>query len=69
MNETIFEVTDAPEGGYTARALGASIFTEADTLPELREMVWDAVRCHFEEGQAPMVVRIERGELLDDFRV
>jgi hypothetical protein len=69
MNKIIFEVTDAPEGGYTARALGASIFTEADTLPELREMVRDAVRCHFEEDDAPMVVRIERGELLEDLRV
>lgn len=58
MNGIIFEVTDAPEGGYTARALGAAIFTEADTLPELREMVRDAVRCHFEEGQGPAVIRL-----------
>jgi hypothetical protein len=58
MNEIIFEVTDALEGGYTARALGASIFTEADTLPELREMVRDAVRCHFEEGEGPAVIRL-----------
>lgn len=58
MNEIIFEVADAPEGGYTARALGASIFTEADTLPELREVVRDAVRCHFEEGQGPAVIRL-----------
>ncbi|HEU0076644.1 MAG TPA: hypothetical protein VFQ76_03280 [Longimicrobiaceae bacterium] len=58
MNEIIFEVTDAPEGGYTARALGAAIFTEADTLPELREMVRDAVRCHFEEGEGPAVIRL-----------
>jgi hypothetical protein len=58
MNEIIFEVADAPEGGYTARALGASIFTEADTLPELREAVRDAVRCHFEEGEGPAVIRL-----------
>jgi hypothetical protein len=69
MSEIIFEVTNAPEGGYTARALGAAIFTEADTSPELREMVRDAVRCHHEEDQAPMVVRIKRGELLEDLRV
>lgn len=43
-------VEEAPEGGYTARALGDSIFTEADTLAELREAVRDAVRCHFDEG-------------------
>src|SRR5262249_49549512 len=29
MNELIFIVEEAPEGGFTARALGASIFTEA----------------------------------------
>lgn len=58
MNEIIFAVTDAPEGGLTARALGASIFTEAGSLPELREAVRDAVRCHFEEGQRPLVIRL-----------
>ncbi len=49
MNELIFLVEEAPEGGYTARALGQSIFTEADDLPTLEENVRDAVRCHFEE--------------------
>lgn len=58
MNEIIFEVVDAPEGGLAARALGAPIFTEADTLPELREAVRDAVRCHFEEGEGPAVIRL-----------
>ena len=61
MNKIIFEITDAPEGGYTARALGAAIFTEADTFEQLREEVRDAVRCHFEEGQAPAIVHIEHG--------
>ncbi|HEV2764569.1 MAG TPA: hypothetical protein VGV38_16440 [Pyrinomonadaceae bacterium] len=58
MNELIFLVEDAPEGGYTARALGASIFTEADGLNGLREMIRDAVRCHFDEGQGPQFVRV-----------
>jgi hypothetical protein len=31
VDEIIFLVEEAPEGGYTARALGYSIFTEADT--------------------------------------
>ncbi len=56
--ELIFLVEDAPEGGYTARALGQSIFTEGDTVEELHEQVRDAVRCHFEEGQAPKIVRL-----------
>ena len=58
MNELIFIVEEAPEGGFTARALGLSIFTEADTLGELPGKVRDAVRCHFEEGAAPKVVRL-----------
>ncbi len=57
MNELIFLVEEAPEGGYTARALGAPIFTEADSLTDLQEQVRDAVRCHFEEGEGPKVIR------------
>ena len=59
-------VEEAPEGGYVARALGESIFTEADDLDALREMVRDAVACHFDEGDRPRVVRLHlvRDELL-----
>ena len=58
MSELLFVVEEAPEGGFVARALGESIFTEAETLAELPEKVRDAVRCHFEEGQAPKLVRL-----------
>ena len=58
MSELIFLVEEAPEGGYTARALGESIFTEADTVTELQANVRDAIRCHFDEGQQPKVVRL-----------
>ena len=58
MDEIIFVVNEAPEGGFTARALGETIFTEADDVPSLRERVRDAVRCHFDEGKAPRVVRL-----------
>ncbi len=58
MDEMIFMVENAPEGGYTARALGASIFTEADDLDALRQQVRDSVRCHFEEGQGPKIIRL-----------
>lgn len=58
MQELIFLVEEADEGGYVARALGASIFTEADTVAELHEQVRDAVRCHFEEGERPRLVRL-----------
>ena len=58
MNELIFIVEEAPEGGYIARALGESIFTEAEDLGQLHEAVRDAVRCHFEENQGPKMIRL-----------
>lgn len=58
MNEIIFLVEDSPEGGYEARALTASIFTEADTIDELRLMVKDAVECHFEPSARPQIIRL-----------
>jgi len=56
--EIIFTVEEAPEGGYEAQALGHSIFTEAETLDGLREMVRDAVKCHFPETERPRVIRL-----------
>ena len=58
MNEIVCEVQEAPEGGYTARALGHSIFTEADTFEELREMARDVVRTHFGEDDPRRAVPI-----------
>jgi hypothetical protein len=57
MNEVIFLVEEAPEGGFTARALGHSIFTEADSLDDLRAQMRDTVKCHFDEGKAPKMIR------------
>lgn len=58
MDELIFLVENAPEGGYTARALGESIFTEAEDLPSLRDQVRDAVRCHYDDGRGPQIIRL-----------
>lgn len=58
MNEVIFLVEEAPEGGFTARALGESIFTEADSLEDLRNRVRDAVECHWEEKDRPQLIRL-----------
>ena len=58
MNEIIFVIEESVEGGFTARALGPSIFTEAETLDTLRQQVRDAVNCHFDEGNAPKVIRL-----------
>jgi hypothetical protein len=57
-SEIIFSVEEAVEGGYVARALGHSIFTQAESMEELREQVRDAVRCHFDEGARPAVIRL-----------
>ena len=53
MREIIFLVEEAEEGGFVARALGEAIFTEE----ELKEMIRDAVRCHFGE-EAPPIIRL-----------
>ncbi len=58
MNEILFIVEEAPEGGYTAQAVGSAIFTEADTIGELKEMVRDAILCHFEEDELPKLARL-----------
>jgi hypothetical protein len=58
LNELIFLVQDAPEGGFTAQALGASIFTQADTWAELQQQVRDAVACHFDEAEKPKLIRL-----------
>lgn len=58
MREIIFEVTEAPEGGYDARALGHSVFTQGDDWDDLRKMVRDAVLCNFDDGEVPRVIRL-----------
>jgi len=57
--EIIFEVMESPDGGYEARAVGHSIYTESDSAEELKEMLRDAVRCHFEDrADAPRLIRL-----------
>lgn len=58
MGEVVFIVEEAPEGGYAARALNASIFTEAHSLADLPDQVRDAVRCHYDEGKRPNTIRL-----------
>ena len=56
--EIIFEVTESTEGGYEARALGHSIFTQGEDWNDLKEMARDAVLCHFDESDRPKVIRL-----------
>ena len=57
-SEIIFEVTEAAEGGYDARALGHGIFTQGEDWTDLKAMVRDAVRCHFDTDALPKVIRL-----------
>jgi hypothetical protein len=58
QSEIVFSVQESLEGGYEARALGHSIYTQAGTLDELKSMVRDAVRCHFDDQDRPSVIRL-----------
>jgi len=61
--EITFTVTESPEGGYEARAVGHAIFTHADTMDELRQEIRDAVHCHFENGAAPATIRLNGAQV------
>ena len=58
MTEIVGVVEEAPEGSYVARAVGASIHTEADTLEMLRTAIREAVACHFDERKRPRAIRL-----------
>lgn len=59
MIEIVFLVEDDPDGGYTATALGQSIFTQADDIETLRVMIREAVHCHFpDEEKRPKIIRL-----------
>lgn len=58
MTEIIFVVEEAPEGGYQAKALSHSIFTEGDNIEELKQNIREAIQCHFEENEKPKLVRL-----------
>jgi len=58
MNELIFIVNESPEGGFEAKALDHPIFTEADTVEQLKSMIKDSVKCHFEPASMPKIIRL-----------
>ena len=58
MNEIIFVVEEAPDGGLTARAVGESIFSQAENAQDLQNQVRDAVRCHFDADKIPKLIRL-----------
>ena len=58
MDELIFIVTESFDGGYEAKAVGHSIYTQCDDYNELSEILRDAVRCHFNKNDLPSLIRI-----------
>jgi predicted RNase H-like HicB family nuclease len=71
LTEIIFLVEEDTEGGYIARALGESIFTQADTLAELKKEIKDAVHCHFpDQNNRPQIIRLHivRDEVMADLK-
>ncbi len=58
MTELTFLVEESMEGGFTAKALGESIYTEAENLDKLKNNIREAVTCHFEESLLPKVIRL-----------
>lgn len=51
MKKIIFLIEEGPDGGFTAKGLGVSIYTQADTKGALREAIKDAVHCHFDDAK------------------
>lgn len=58
MNEIFFLVEEALEGGYTAKSIGESIFTEAENMDELKVNIREAVHCHFDDDKLPKIIRL-----------
>jgi len=58
MKEVIFLVQDSLEMGFEAQAIGESIFTEGETMDELKENIREAVRCHFGDSETPSIIRL-----------
>lgn len=59
MKELFFLVAEALEGGYTAKAVGESIFTEAKTIDQVKIDIREAVECHFEPKDKPEIIRLQ----------
>jgi predicted RNase H-like HicB family nuclease len=58
MNEVFFLIEEAQDGGFIAKALGESIFTQAETLEDLKNEIKDAVKCHFDTDKLPKIIRL-----------
>lgn len=58
IKEIIFVVSESEEAGYEAKALDFPIFTQGETIEELKEMIKDAIKCHFEKNEVPEIINL-----------
>jgi len=58
VSEIIFYIEESFDGGFEARALGHDIFTDGETVEELKTNIKDAIHCHFDDGEAPQIIRL-----------
>ena len=58
MSEILFYIEESADGGFEASAVNHSIFTQCDDYAELPDTLRDAVRCHFDEGEVPALIRM-----------
>ncbi len=59
VKELVFVVEDDPEGGYSARALGQSIFVQGESFENLKDNIKDALECHFDtREEIPAIIRL-----------
>jgi hypothetical protein len=58
MKEIVFLVEESQESGYIAKAVNHSIYTQGENLDELKLMIGDAVRCHFDEAEMPDLIQL-----------
>lgn len=56
--EISFIIEDSLDGGFEAKAIGHAIFTQAETIEEIKESIKEAVHCHFEDDDMPMTIRL-----------
>lgn len=64
--ELVFSVTQEADGGFVAECLSHDIFTQADSWPELRTNVREAVNAYFFDQPKPTAIRLHlvRDEVL-----
>ena len=57
-----FVIKKAEEGGYSAEAIGFSIYTQGETIDETVKNIREAVDCHFDinkKTEFPIIANLE----------